>query len=127
VNKRSSGIRLALAFCGLNLATSSAWANNGSYLTGTGPYASGMGGVDIALPQDASVAADNPAGMAELGTRLDLYGVLITTETDASFGNPQSHYFSRAILPAPGLVQGWRQTTGSPSCLSQELGRLKLR
>lgn len=103
MKKRSSGIRLALAFCGLNLATSSAWANNGSYLTGTGPYASGMGGVDIALPQDASVAADNPAGMAELGTRLDLYGVLITTETDASFGNPQSHYFSRAILPAPGL------------------------
>ena len=46
-------------------------AVNGTLLTGYGSKASGMGGASIALPQDAIAAANNPAGMALVGTRCD--------------------------------------------------------
>ena len=39
---------------------------------GYGVKAQGMGGVGIALPQDALAAATNPAGMAWVGNRLDV-------------------------------------------------------
>lgn len=86
---------------GLMAGSAAAFATSGAYLTGNGPAASGMGGVSIALPQDTAVAADNPAGMASVGSRLDIYGVLISTETDASFGTPANHFFSRVNVPVP--------------------------
>lgn len=46
-------------------------ATDGTLLTGYGSKASGMGGAAIALPQEAIAAANNPAGMAEIGSRLD--------------------------------------------------------
>jgi len=49
-----------------------AWATNGYFSHGYGIKAKGMGGVGIALPQDALAAATNPAGMAFVGDRLDL-------------------------------------------------------
>jgi long-chain fatty acid transport protein len=91
--------------CAVGAATvsGSAWATNGSYLTGDGPFAAGMGGVAIALPQDAVVAADNPAGMAMVGNRFDIYGILLVTQSDSTFGSYQNHFYSRAIVPALGL------------------------
>ncbi|MHA6231521.1 OmpP1/FadL family transporter [Pseudomonas fluorescens group sp. PF-69] len=44
---------------------------NGSQLTAYGAKAAGMGGASVAFPQDAIAAASNPAGMAEVGSRLD--------------------------------------------------------
>ena len=61
---------VAAAFVPLLLATP-AQATNGYFQHGYGIKASGMGGAAIALPQDALAAANNPAGMAMIGNRLD--------------------------------------------------------
>jgi long-chain fatty acid transport protein len=93
----------ALLFLGANLSPTAARANNGSELSANGALAAGMGGVGIAIPQGATAAADNPAGMAEIGTRLDLYGVVVAAAVDASFGTESNQHFSRIIQPAPGV------------------------
>lgn len=49
----------------------SAHATNGYFIEGVGPKAQAMAGVSIALPQDALAAANNPAGTALVGDRLD--------------------------------------------------------
>jgi len=54
------------------LAPLAAHATTGYFQHGYGIKAKAMGGVGIALPQDALAAATNPAGMAWVGNRLDL-------------------------------------------------------
>jgi len=63
--------RAALVLAGC-LAPALAQATNGYFSHGYGIKAKGMAGVGIALPQDAMAAATNPAGMAFVGSRLDL-------------------------------------------------------
>jgi len=46
-------------------------ATDGYFQHGYGIKAKGMGGVGVALPQDAIAAATNPAGMALIGDRID--------------------------------------------------------
>ncbi len=48
-----------------------AQATNGYFGIGYGQKSIGMGGVGIALPQDALAAATNPAGMVMVGDRID--------------------------------------------------------
>ncbi len=64
-------IAALLAIAGLS---TSAFATNGYFSHGYGIKAKGMGGVGIALPQDALAAATNPAGMVMVGNRMD-FGV----------------------------------------------------
>ena len=66
--KRLMGV---LAVAGLT-APGLALATNGYFSHGYGIKAKGMAGVSIALPQDALAAANNPAGMAFVGDRLDV-------------------------------------------------------
>ncbi len=54
------------------LAPLAAHATTGYFSHGYGIKAKAMGGVGIALPQDALAAATNPAGMALIGNRVDL-------------------------------------------------------
>ncbi|GAB1616944.1 OmpP1/FadL family transporter [Pseudomonas sp. NGC7] len=89
--------------CLLMSVAVNAHATNGNLLTGNGPIASGMGGASVALPQDTTVAANNPAGMAFLGNRMDLYGIVIRTETKATFGSESNKFKSDATVPAPGF------------------------
>jgi len=56
------------------LATTEAYATDGYFADGYGVKSQGMGGVGIALPQDAIAAATNPAGMGIIGDRID-FGV----------------------------------------------------
>ncbi len=49
-----------------------ATATNGYFSHGYGIKSKGMGGAGIALPQDSLAAAINPAGMALVGSRLDV-------------------------------------------------------
>jgi long-chain fatty acid transport protein len=49
-----------------------AFATTGYFQHGYGIKSKSMGGVGIALPQDALAAASNPAGMAFVGNRVDL-------------------------------------------------------
>ena len=51
-----------------------AFATNGYFQPGFSVKSVGMGGVGIAFPQDAMAAAINPAGMVEVGNRVD-FGV----------------------------------------------------
>jgi long-chain fatty acid transport protein len=53
------------------LATTDASATDGYFSHGYGVKSQGMGGVGIALPQDALAAATNPAGMGLIGDRVD--------------------------------------------------------
>jgi long-chain fatty acid transport protein len=65
------------------LVMSSAWATNGSFSHGVGQKAQGMGGAGIAFPQDSLAAGINPAGMARVGSRLDVGLTLFRPVRDA--------------------------------------------
>lgn len=68
---RSSSLLYPLLLAGLALP-GSALATNGYFTHGFGVRAQAVAGVGIALPQDGLAAANNPAGTASLGNRLDL-------------------------------------------------------
>jgi long-chain fatty acid transport protein len=63
--------RLRAAALAVMLAPGSALGTAGYFQLGYGLKAKGMAGVGIALPQDASAAAINPAGMVRVGSRVD--------------------------------------------------------
>ena len=101
------GIKLfALASLG-GLASLPVYANYGSMLTGNGPSSNGIAGTSIAFPQDTTAAADNPAGMAFVGSRLDVFGLLVVGAGDVTSGSTANHLYSRIIKPAPGLGANW--------------------
>jgi len=58
----------------LILSSQASWATDGYLSHGYGVKSQGMGGVGVALPQDALAAATNPAGMGHIGNRID-FGV----------------------------------------------------
>lgn len=62
----------AIALAAALLSPVLASATNGYFSHGYGAKSQGIGGVSIALPQDALAAASNPAGTAAVGNRLDL-------------------------------------------------------
>jgi long-chain fatty acid transport protein len=64
--KWSKIIPVAIAF-----SFGNAWATDGYFFHGHGVRSQGVGGVGIALPQDALAAATNPAGMGKVGDRVD--------------------------------------------------------
>jgi len=53
-------------------APMSAFATNGYFSHGYSVKSKGLAGGGSALPQDAMIAADNPAGMVKVGKRMDL-------------------------------------------------------
>lgn len=62
-----------------------ALATQGTFPHGYGVKAEGMAGVSIALPQDAIAGANNPAGMVEVGDRLDVGAALLEVDNGAIF------------------------------------------
>lgn len=67
------------------IAAPSAYATNGYFVHGYGTKSTGMGGVGIALPQDAIVNATNPSGMSWLGSsRVDAGVMLFNPRRDGS-------------------------------------------
>jgi long-chain fatty acid transport protein len=66
------------------LAPGLALATTGYFAHGYGIKAKAMGGVGIALPQDALAAATNPAGIAWIGNRIDLGADWFTPDRGAS-------------------------------------------
>ena len=63
--------KAALAAAAVALA-GPALATNGMRMTGFGAVQNGMGGVGVGATLDASAAISNPAGLTELGRRLDV-------------------------------------------------------
>lgn len=94
-----SKILLTLSFA--ILADTAVQANNGTQFTGYGVKAQGMGGASVALPQDTTAAANNPAGMAFVGDRFDLEVQTIVASTDLDLG-PVRHS-GTSVIPVPFL------------------------
>jgi long-chain fatty acid transport protein len=76
------------------LAPCAALATTGYFAHGYGIKAKAMGGVGIALPQDALAAASNPAGIAWIGNRIDVGADWFTPDRGAEIvgsGNPAAN------------------------------------
>jgi len=72
------------------LAPLAAQATTGYFQHGYGIKAKAMGGVGIALPQDALAAASNPAGIAWIGNRIDVGADWFTPDRGAEIGQLES-------------------------------------
>ncbi|HJV27910.1 MAG TPA: porin [Aromatoleum sp.] len=91
-----------------------ALATQGTFPHGYGVKAEGMGGVSIALPQDALVGANNPAGMVAVGARLDLGAALLKVDNGARFAGVDydgSHDRSLYLIPQLGYNYMLRDDT----------------
>ncbi|MCV2217966.1 OmpP1/FadL family transporter [Thauera sp. Sel9] len=75
---------LALLIAGA-LHCGTATATQGIFPHGYGVRSEGMGGVGVALPQDAVAGATNPAGMVAVGDRLDLGLALLKVDNGVRF------------------------------------------
>lgn len=93
---------LRLTLLAAALATSlPALATNGTMPHGYGIKAQGMGGASIALPQDALAAANNPAGMALVGNRLDLGLAVVMPKPASTFGGTDFGGDGVKAIPIP--------------------------
>ncbi|QDD90825.1 OmpP1/FadL family transporter [Pseudomonas oryzihabitans] len=100
-------------FCGLllTIGTGQALATNGYFTHGNGIKAQGQAGVAIAQPQDALAGANNPAGIAWIGDRLDLGATLFApdrqSEISGNAAGADGHYNGNAknvfLLPEFGV------------------------
>jgi long-chain fatty acid transport protein len=79
-------------FAGLSLP---AQATNGMRMTGFGPVQNAMGGTGVGATLDAASIVSNPAGMTEIGGRIDFGG---------SYFRPSVEYKANSIAPGSGLV-----------------------
>ncbi|MGR3375975.1 OmpP1/FadL family transporter [Salipiger abyssi] len=100
--RKSNKTILAAGLCCAAFAAVPAWATNGTHLTGFGTKAQGMAGVSLAFPQDALAAANNPAGMAFVGHRLDLNSQMILLRTEGRFGGLDNEGTGFALVPEIG-------------------------
>lgn len=74
--------KLAVFTCAL--LPSLSFATNGYFLIGYGAKSRAMGGVGIGYAQDGTAAAVNPAGLADVGTRADVYAALFIPRRSAA-------------------------------------------
>lgn len=93
---------------------STALASDGYFSVGYGVRAQGMGGVGIAFPQDALIAATNPAGMALVQDQADIGLTVFAQEHNAQTSD---HTFAG--------VDGVFDGNGHGHSLTPELGYVK--
>ncbi len=87
------------------LAATPAFAVNGMRMIGFGPVQSTMGGVGVGASLDAGTTVSNPAGMADLGGRID-FGASYFSPTVDGTAMGQTYKSERGATPVPafGLV-----------------------
>lgn len=103
---------IAVSVTAAVLGVSAANATNGYFSHGYGTKANAMGGVGVALPQDAMAPATNPAGISWTGNRADagimLFNPIRDGELDATFsGGAVAKDDSGAemfLIPGMGMV-----------------------
>ncbi len=91
------------------LAATPAFAVNGMRMIGFGPVQSTMGGVGVGASLDAGTTVSNPAGMADLGGRVDFGASYFSATVDGSllaFPPPNTYKSDRGPTPVPafGLI-----------------------
>lgn len=106
---RISKIAVSLIAAGV-MTSPLAYATNGYFAHGYGMKAKGMAGVGIALPQDSLAAATNPAGIVNVGNRMDVGVDLFKPNRNAEI--------TSAVPPAAGTYSG----NGDSSFLIPEFG-----
>ena len=79
---------------------SPAFATNGYLAHGYGIKSRGMAGTGVALPQEALIAATNPAGIAFVGNRVEINAAVFSPRRSYNTTGPQS------APPQSSLVQG---------------------
>lgn len=99
LSSRPAGLCIAAAAALACVAP--AHATNGPMPHGYGIKAMGMGGASIALPQDALAAANNPAGMAFVGDRLDLGLSVVIVSPESSIGGTRFDGDGVKAIPVP--------------------------
>ncbi|WP_083953797.1 OmpP1/FadL family transporter [Thauera butanivorans] len=99
LSSRPAGLCIAAAAALACVAP--AHATNGPMPHGYGIKAMGMGGASIALPQDALAAANNPAGMAFVGDRLDLGLSAVIVSPESSIGGTRFDGDGVKAIPVP--------------------------
>jgi len=102
-------------------SASHVFANNGTQLTGYGAKAQGMGGVSLAFPQDSIAAANNPAGMAFVGSRFDLGAQVLYVSSESSYRGLENKGTGLAIAPELGFNYLHRFFVVWPEILSRYL------
>lgn len=102
-----------LVFGLIFLLTNALFASNGSKPIGEGAINKSMGGAGVAFPQDTNAMVLNPAGLIDVGTRIDLQidTYLPRAELDTSeapLGNAAGRHRSTKPILAPGLGFSYR-------------------
>jgi long-chain fatty acid transport protein len=97
----TSGIRtLTVGVLAMSYGTG-AMAVNGVELSSIGVKSAGMSGTSIALPQDAAAAANNPAGMGLIGSRVDVGVQLLEPLMNYQDGSSNNQLHSGRIYAIP--------------------------
>ena len=99
----SCSLRTGVAFACLVIATGNAFAVTGAELSGYGIKNAAMGGASIALPLDASAAANNPAGMAFVATSMAVNVVAFQGNTTATIGGVPLTDSTTEVAPEGGF------------------------
>ncbi|MHB1241571.1 MAG: OmpP1/FadL family transporter [Gammaproteobacteria bacterium] len=100
VNKKVLALAVA---AGMAAAPVAAYATTGYFKLGYGTKQFGMGGVGVALPQDAVAAATNPAGMAFVGSRVDFGVQFFSPKRDSSLGAASDVNSGATLFAIPNM------------------------
>lgn len=94
----------------LLLAAAPAAATNGMRMIGFGPVQNSMGGVGVGATLDTASVVTNPAGMADLGKRVDAAATLFmptvkyTVQAPYASGTEQESDRAPSVIPTIGVV-----------------------
>ena len=86
MNTRLKNSLLVVAISSV-LAATTAQATNGYFSHGYGTKNKGLAGGGVALPQDAMIAATNPAGMVWVGSRMDIGAAIFSPLREYNVSN----------------------------------------
>ncbi len=112
--KRTAG-RLAIVLsAALALMPGVAGATDGYFTLGTGPVQDGMAGASVALPQDSSIAATNPAGLVSVGNSWGISAAFFAPYREYSVNGAPSRTPGTVGL-TPGTVQSLNDNFVLPS------------
>jgi long-chain fatty acid transport protein len=105
--------RTAVAVFAALFSASPAQATNGMRMIGFGPVQNSMGGVGVGLTLDSAAIVTNPAGIAELGPRLDIgIGIFVPKPSHNAIGTSGGPIPAGTFILADGQKF---ETTRGPS------------
>lgn len=95
---------------GLLVAIPRAYATYGSYSTGYGAKSDAMAGASVALPLDALAAGNNPAGMSEVGNRVDVNAQMVYASAEVDVGSRENRQDGDIFAVIPGFGVNYELT-----------------